>query len=117
MIVSAAWPLVVDAAALLFAIFSMVGVAMTGNPSEKGLDANLSGAGSEPASSPVKTEPAEQEYHDDDDQQRIRIHGHTSLKFSTRRMTDFPRPPDCRNHGPDIDAVIGSENTHPQSAG
>jgi len=28
----------------------------------------------------------------------------------------FSRPPDYRNHGPEIDALIGSENTYPPKA-
>ena len=71
--------------------------------------------GSEPTPPPVEAEPAEQEYYDEDDQQCVRVHGSTFLGFR-RDATDFLRPPDCSNYGPEIDTVIGSENTYPPSS-
>src|SRR5208283_5575855 len=72
--------------------------------------------GSVPTSPPVKAEAAQQEYHDEDDQQGIRVHGHTSLDLSVGHGTGFPRLRGCSKYGSEIDAVIGSENTYPPPA-
>ena len=45
--------------------------------------------GSEPTSPPVPAEPAEQKYHHEDDQKRIRIHGRIPLKASAARRSSI----------------------------
>jgi hypothetical protein len=54
--------------ALPFTIFSTVGLTIAGYPSEKKADCSLRGVRSEPTPAPIKAKPAEQKYHDEDDQ-------------------------------------------------
>jgi hypothetical protein len=70
---------------------------------------SIRGVRSEPTPAPIKAKPAEQKYHDEDDQECVRVHGCSSPNFFGAACVHFSRCAYWIEYGGKVDAFIDSK--------